>query len=103
MILVNIHSTGFGKSISFVSQGLSDLYTVYKWTLNGEFTAKASQPAIIWAFVALVSVNVMALCAATSMRQASYRLFICTHVIGFTLFLIAVCGSPFVYRPIGYV
>ncbi|KIM76946.1 hypothetical protein PILCRDRAFT_825962 [Piloderma croceum F 1598] len=75
VILVNIHSTGF----------------VYKWTLNGEFAAQASQPTILWAFVALASVNIMAFTSATSMRQASYRLFICTHVIGFTLFLTAVC------------
>jgi hypothetical protein len=50
-----------------------------------------------WAFVALVSVNIMALTSATSMRQTSYRLFICTHVIGFVLFLTAVCDTPFVY------
>lgn len=68
----------------------SDLYSVYEWTLNGTFAAKAKTPSVSWALVALACADVLALTSMNYFRRKAYRLFANTHVVGFAILLPAV-------------
>lgn len=63
---------------------------VYLWTIDHTFSENIVMPQHIWAFVALVDVDLLYLFSIPFFRRRAYNLFYCSHVVLFILFLPAV-------------
>ncbi|TFK96091.1 ferric reductase like transmembrane component-domain-containing protein [Pterulicium gracile] len=63
---INVHALGY----------------IYKWLLSGTFSETAMRPSVIYGWVALVAVDMLALFSTSYMRRRFYGMFIFTHIVG---------------------
>lgn len=80
----------FAGTLLVIASNVHSLGYIYQWTINHTFSKNIRMPAHIWAFVALVSVDLIYLFSIPFFRRRAYNLFYCSHVVFFILFLPAV-------------
>ncbi|KIJ12744.1 ferric reductase [Paxillus involutus ATCC 200175] len=71
VLLANVHAIGY----------------FYEWTFQGTFSKNMSEPARMWALIALLAVDVLWFFSTSFWRRKAYNIFFGTHIICFTLFL----------------
>lgn len=77
----------FAGTLLVIASNVHSLGYIYLWTINHTFATNIRIPAHIWAFVALVCVDLIYLFSIPFFRRKAYSLFYCSHVALFILFL----------------
>ncbi|KAH7890412.1 hypothetical protein F5I97DRAFT_1799605 [Phlebopus sp. FC_14] len=71
ILLSNVHGLGY----------------VYEWTFQGKFFVYIKEPQVIWAFVALIALDVLWLFSNSFWRRKAYNIFFSVHIMCFIVFL----------------
>lgn len=82
----------YAGTLLVIASNVHSLGYIYEWTLNHTFSKYIRTPAIIWAFVALISVDLIYLFSLPFFRRRAYNVFYGSHIVFFILFLPAVHG-----------
>ncbi|KZP18514.1 hypothetical protein FIBSPDRAFT_920412 [Athelia psychrophila] len=64
---------------------------IYNWSIAGTFRQHLATPSNMWAFVAVAALNFIVIFSTAHTRAKAYRLFLFTHIVGFLVFLPALC------------
>ncbi|KAJ7182699.1 hypothetical protein C8R43DRAFT_10173 [Mycena crocata] len=80
---------------------------IFKWSQEGIFKQKIKTPALIHGILALTAVNFIYIFSTTFFRSKYYRIFLSTHITGFTVLFPALWFHkpqlrPYIYVAIGF-
>ncbi|KAG2138380.1 hypothetical protein DEU56DRAFT_912539 [Suillus clintonianus] len=70
-----------------IASNAHSLGYIYLWAITQTFSTNIREPAHIWAFVALITVDLIYLFSIPFFRRRAYNVFYCSHVALFILFL----------------
>lgn len=77
----------FAGILLVIASNVHSLGYIYLWTINHTFAKNIREPAHIWAFVALTTVDLIYLFSIPFFRRRAYNVFYCSHVVFFIFFL----------------
>ncbi|KAG1742968.1 hypothetical protein EDD22DRAFT_920424 [Suillus occidentalis] len=77
----------YAGALLVIASNVHSLGYIYLWTIDHTFSTNIREPQHIWAFVALVDVDLLYLFSIPFFRRRAYNLFYCLHVVLFILFL----------------
>ncbi|OAX40394.1 hypothetical protein K503DRAFT_687604 [Rhizopogon vinicolor AM-OR11-026] len=83
----------FAGIILVVASNVHSIGYIYEWTLDGTISDRIRHdPMVQWAFVTLISVDILYIFSLPFFRRRAYNVFYGSHVVFFILFLLAVYG-----------
>ncbi|KAG1732109.1 ferric reductase like transmembrane component-domain-containing protein [Suillus lakei] len=77
----------FAGILLVIASNVHSLGYICLWTINHTFAKNIREPAHIWAFVALTTVDLIYLFSIPFFRRRAYNVFYCSHVVFFIFFL----------------
>ncbi|KAG1855139.1 hypothetical protein C8R48DRAFT_316285, partial [Suillus tomentosus] len=80
----------FAGTLLVIASNVHSIGYIYQWTIDHTFSKNVRMSPHIWAFVALVTVDLICLFSIPFFRRRAYNFFYCSHVVLFVLFLPAI-------------
>lgn len=80
----------FAGTLLVIASNVHSIGYIYQWTIDHTFSKNIRMSPHIWAFVALVTVDLLYLFSIPFFRRRAYNFFYCSHVVLFVLFLPAI-------------
>ncbi|KAJ7705370.1 hypothetical protein B0H17DRAFT_1193059 [Mycena rosella] len=97
----------FAARVVIIGCNAHGLGYIFKWSQAGEFQAKIRQPAYVNALLALTAVNLIFIFSTAFFRSKYYRIFLSTHITGFSILFPALwfhkpALHPYIYVALGF-
>ncbi|KAL5532319.1 hypothetical protein ACEPAF_5889 [Sanghuangporus sanghuang] len=77
--------------VSFVAANVHAIGFIYKWSINGQLSEDFQKPFVIHGAIALAGIELLFFASLSWVRNKAYTFFMFSHVIGYFLYLVALC------------
>ncbi|EJD07923.1 uncharacterized protein FOMMEDRAFT_74257 [Fomitiporia mediterranea MF3/22] len=77
--------------VSFITANLHAIGFIYKWAIEGILAEEFEKDFVIHGTIALAGIEILFFASLGWVRNKAYTFFLFSHVVGYSLFLIALC------------